>query len=150
MCLQCAGCIGNFVIVPSHQSEQTRQGGEGQDSWGWARKSAPLRSVLLEPTLIPTLVFAQPMRVCRRSPPQVRLLGLPRFSADVLESRSCSGSLPARPTRTCSPRTLTHVWPPPFSMAGSFSLPQSLSWAPNREDSLPKKEQTQFGFSLRP
>lgn len=30
------------------------------------------------------------------------------------------------------------------------SLSQSLSWASNREDSLPKTERTQFGFSLRP
>lgn len=77
-------------------------------------------------------------------PPQFRLLVLPRFSADVLESRSCSGSLPTRPTRTYSPATPVHVFPIPFY------LPQSLSWAPDREDSLPKKELTPFGYSLRP
>lgn len=59
-------------------------------------------------------------------PPQVRLLDLPRFSADVLESKSCGGSLLTRPTRTCIPRTLTYNLPPPFSMAGSFSLPESI------------------------
>lgn len=38
----------------------------------------------------------------------------------------------------------------PFLTAGSFFLPQSLFWAPDREDSLPEKELIQFGHPPMP
>lgn len=74
----------------------------------------------------------------------VENLVLPRFSAAGLESRS------HRCRHPTSPGNLIHLFSLPFSTAGYFSLPQSLFWAPDREQSLPEKELNQPGYPTRP
>lgn len=85
----------------------------------------------------------------RGLPPQFRLLVLPWcFSVDVLKSRNCSCRNQTRPRRTCSPGTLLHSTSSPPRQQGP-SLSHSLSCVSNREDSLPTKELTRSGHSLR-
>lgn len=73
-------------------------------------------------------------------------LGFPRtfWSLEAAVAASPPGQRePVSQELLLTSRLLPSQWQAP-------SLSQSLSWASNREDCLPKKERTQFGFSLRP
>lgn len=70
----------------------------------------------------------------RMLPPQFRLLVLPRFSADVLESRSCRGSLPTGPTRT-----LVDVFSIPFLNSRLLLSPTESVLGP-QQGGFPPKE----------
>lgn len=98
----------------------------------------------LSATLISTLVFAHECvhACCLLSLDCWSFLGFPQMSW------SLEAAVAASPPGQRELLLTSSLFP--FSTADSFSLPQSLSWAPNREDSLPKKELTQSGYSLRP